>query len=58
MTLSACLISFISLGCTNLEEKSDKLKPSCVFTSNVMDDNVPTMFPLHLFTQTSDGGDN
>lgn len=54
MTLSACLISFISLGCTNLKEKSDKLKPSCVFTSNMMDDNVPNMFPIHLFTQTSD----
>lgn len=53
---SSCLICFISFGFTNLEEKSDKAKPSCVFTSKVMDDNVSTMSPLHVLTQTSEGG--
>lgn len=55
MTPSSCLIRSISFGLTNLEEKSDKAQPSCVFTSVVMDDNVSTMFPLHLLTQTSEG---
>lgn len=43
--LSSRLICFISFALSNLEEKSDKVAPSCVFTSKVTDDNVPTMFP-------------
>lgn len=36
-------------------EKSDKVEPSCVFTSKVMDDDIPTVSPLHLLTRASEG---